>query len=292
LVLVHGTVRQASTASLTFTNSATGHDWMLDGPFGALVTRNHHGGLGVTALRSGDGLTVVLDARGRVRAIDAQGASAPLPAATPIAAPPAAPPAALASAGAWLSSHHWSGLLSPSLGVGVLLAVLLVGFALLARLRSDERRLPFALVERRPDIRDGAPPPASYELTRESPVSCADGPIGHLVHVVLVPQTGALRRLIVRDRDNLLSEIPAALMTSAGPSGVSLAPTWTELLALLQGVALFSARRYQALAVGSAPARAPGLLIEETPDALHIAVMTGAETPEGAPQEMAQSSPP
>ncbi len=260
LTAVHGTVRAASPDSLTFTASATGRNRTILGPFGHIVTRNHQSGLSVSALRPGDGLTVFLDPQGRVRSVDARG---------PVSASLSPSPA---PAG-WLNGDNWALIaLLALLLIGPLILLLYALLRLLQGVLGNRRKLPFALMERKPGSDDDAAEPANSELTRDARVLCPDGEIGRLLHVVVVPQSGALLRLIVRDRTGAPREVPARLIESSGPRDVRLAITQPELQALLADQPPYTPRRYVPLSADQARLSRTGVLIAKRTNGLRIEV--------------------
>jgi len=250
----HGTVRAAAPDSLTFTDSATGRNRTLRGPFGPLVTRNRQPGLGVEALRSGDGLTVFLDGQGRVRAIEALSHGSLPRAAT---------------------ADNW-----PLLALGALAAIgllLLLLLLLLRALAGGRRGLPFALVERQPGEDDDAAPPANIELARDARVLCTDGGAGRLAHVVVAPETGAVLRLVPRDSSKKLRAVPGHLLEAAGPKEVRLSVSRAELKEQLEGQPAFAPRHYSPLVVDEHRSPGDGVRLDVTPDTLRIE-LTGPPT--------------
>jgi len=250
----HGTVRAAAPDSLTYTDSATGRNRTLHGPFGPLVTRNRQSGLGVETLRPGDGLTVFLDGQGRVRAIEALSHGSPPRAAT---------------------ADNW-----PLLALGALAAIgllLLLLLLLLRALAGGRRGLPFALIKRQPGEDDDAAPPASIELARDARVMCTDGEAGRLAHVVVAPETGAVLRLVPRDSSKKLRDVPGHLLEAVGPREVRLSVSRAELEDQLEGQPAFAPRRYSPLVVDEHRSPGDGVRMDVTADTLRIEI-TGPPT--------------
>jgi hypothetical protein len=161
----------------------------------------------------------------------------------------------------------------------LLIALVVLGLLLLAlRLVPPGGGVPaFALVERRPGPPSDAAAPATCELTRRARVICPDGEEGRLAHVVVQPRTGALLRLVVRDRGEVLREVPARLIVSTSPAVVRLSPTWPELQELLAARPPFRPRRYKKLPIERRRPPDVGPLLQATTDSLRIEV-------EGAPR--------
>jgi len=103
-------------------------------------------------------------------------------------------------------------------------------------------------------------------------VLCVDGEEGRLAHVAVTPSTGALLRLIVRDRGDTLREIPATLIASISPSVVRLTITWPDLQDLMEQRASFSARRYKKLHVARRRPADDAPLLQASADSLRIEV--------------------
>jgi hypothetical protein len=212
----------------------------------------------LAALQAGDTLTVTLATTGVAGEIAASGAARPIARAVP--------PAAQAGASLSVLRQRWPFVL---LGGLILLGVLLLGLRWLPLAAGP---LPFALVDRRSDDAGDAAAPATCELTRRARVLCPDGEEGRLAHVVVIPRSGALLRLIVRDRSDVLREVPAHLIAGTSPAAVRLVLTWPELQATLDSRPPFSPRRYKRLPIDRSHPRDGAPLIQSTADSLRIEV--------------------
>ncbi len=262
--VVHGTMMSASSTVLAVTDTATGQKKTLPVVPTTHVTRD---GVVVAAnaLRAGDVVTATLDARGDAASVDAQskrGAGL---------SPRSSTASGSAARSGSVLGDSWPYIL---LAILVIAGLLLLG---LRQLPMVAGALPFALVERRSGASDDAAAPATCELTRRARVLCPEGEEGRLAHVVVVPRTGALLRLIVRDRSEILREVPARLIASTNPTVVRLTVNWPDLQAMLADRAPFAPRRYSRLQINRRRPPDNGPLLQVTVDSLRIEV-------EGAPR--------
>ena len=243
---LRGTVAQVAGGTLTLTDTATGAARTVALPATAAITRD---GQAATAgeLRAGDTVTVLLDDQGAAQSVDARSVGGP------VRAQP-------------IGSQGWPFVL--------LAGLIAVGLFLLALryLPIVGRPLPFAVVERKPSASPDGAAPVTCELARRARVLCLDGEEGRLAHVAVTPSTGALLRLIVRDRGDTLREIPATLIASISPSVVRLTITWPDLQDLMEQRAPFSARRYKKLHVARRRPADDGPLLQASADSLRIEV--------------------
>jgi len=243
---LRGTITRVAGGTLTLTDTATGAPRRVVLPATAAITRD---GQAATAeeLRAGDTVTVLLDDQGAAQSVDARSESGP------VRAQP-------------IGSQGWpfvllAGLIAAGLFLLALRYLPIVG-----------RPLPFAVVERKSSASPDGATPVTCELARRARVLCVDGEEGRLAHVAVTPSTGALLRLIVRDRGDTLREIPATLIASISPSVVRLTITWPDLQDLMEQRAPFSARRYKKLHVARHRPAADAPLLQASADSLRIEV--------------------
>jgi hypothetical protein len=83
-------------------------------------------------------------------------------------------------------------------------------------------------------------------------------------------------RLVVRDREEVLREVPAHFIVGTSPTTVRLRPSWPELHQEIEGQQPFSRWRYKRLPIERRRPADDGPLLQATADTLHVEI-------EGAP---------